>query len=139
MIKVYHEVIKVKTTEKFQLIDITRYVEAAVEKSQVKNGIVLVFAPHATAGVVVNENESGLISDILEKIKEFTEPGSLRWRHNLIDNNAHAHIGSALFGSERVLPVINGRLVRGTWQNIFLMEMDGPRREREVVVFVMGD
>ncbi|MEM1803012.1 MAG: YjbQ family protein, partial [Desulfurococcaceae archaeon] len=67
MVKVYHEVIKVKTTEKFQLIDITRYVEAAVEKSQVKNGIVLVFAPHATAGVVVNENESGLISDILEK------------------------------------------------------------------------
>jgi len=105
----------------------------------VKNGIVLVYAPHATVAIIVNEHESGLINDLLQKAKEFTEPGSSKWRHNAIDDNAHAHIGSAFFGSDRVLPVVNGRILRGTWQNIFLLEMDGPRATREVVVVVMGE
>lgn len=139
MVKTYYEIIRVKTSERFQLVDITDLVESAVRKSGVKNGIALVFAPHATASIVVNEHEGGLLDDILNKVKEITEPGSSKWKHNLIDENAHAHIGSALFGSERVFPVINGRIVRGTWQNVFLLEMDGPRREREVVVFVMGE
>lgn len=139
MVNIYYEVIKVKTTERFQLVDITKYVETIVERSRVENGIALVFTPHATAGIVVNENESGLINDILEKIKEFTEPGSAKWRHNLIDSNAHAHIGSALFGSERVFPVTNGKLARGTWQNVFLLEMDGPRPERKIIVLVLGE
>lgn len=138
MVKVYYEIIKVKTSERFQLVDITRDVEFIVERSGIKNGILVVFAPHATASVIVNENEKGLIDDILAKVKEFTEPGSPKYKHNLIDDNAHAHIGSALFGSERVFPVINSRVVRGTWQNIFLLEMDGPRSERSVVVMVMG-
>lgn len=103
------------------------------------NGIVVIHAPHATASIVVNEHEHGLLEDIVEKVKEFTEPGSSKWRHNRIDDNAHAHIGSALFGSARVFPVINSRVVRGTWQNIFFLEMDGPRPVREVVVLVMGE
>jgi len=136
---VYIEEINVSTEKRFQLVDITSRVEEIVEKSGVKNGIALVFAPHATACIIANEHESGLIDDILSKVKEFTEPGSSKWKHNIIDDNAHAHIGSALFGSERVFPVVNGRLVRGTWQNIFLLEMDGPRRNRSVYVVVMGE
>jgi len=137
--RVFIDTIRVKTTERFQLIDITSRVEEIVEKSGVKNGIVLVYAPHATVAIIVNEHESGLINDLLQKAKEFTEPGSSKWRHNAIDDNAHAHIGSAFFGSDRVLPVVNGRILRGTWQNIFLLEMDGPRATREVVVVVMGE
>lgn len=137
--KIVHDVLKISSSEKFQLIDITRRVEESVEKSGVRNGIALVYVPHATACLVVNEHEEGLMGDILDKLKEFTEPNSTKWRHNIIDNNAHAHIASALFGSERVLPVMNGKLVRGTWQNIFLVELDGPRRVREVVVTVMGE
>lgn len=139
MTRVFIDTIRVKTTERFQLIDITSRVEEIVEKSGVKNGIVLVYAPHATVAIIVNEHESGLINDLLQKAKEFTEPGSSKWRHNAIDDNAHAHIGSAFFGSDRVLPVVNGRILRGTWQNIFLLEMDGPRATREVVVVVMGE
>jgi secondary thiamine-phosphate synthase enzyme len=139
LVKVFTETIKIRTTERFQLVDITRSVEEAVLKSGVKNGIVLVFAPHATAAIIVNEHETGLLSDIVDKVKEFTEPGSPRWRHNRVDDNAHAHIGSALFGADRVFPVVNGRLARGTWQNIFLLEMDGPRINREVVVVVIGE
>ncbi|MCC6011042.1 MAG: secondary thiamine-phosphate synthase enzyme YjbQ [Desulfurococcaceae archaeon] len=137
--KVYYEVLKLNTTSKFQLLDITGDVENTVKRSSIRNGIVVVYAPHATASIIVNEHEPGLLEDILEKVKEFTEPGSSKWRHNRIDDNAHAHIGSALFGSSRVFPVVNGRVVRGTWQNIFFLEMDGPRSAREVTVLVIGE
>ncbi len=137
--KTYTETITFSTGRKFELVDITYKVEEIVERSGVRNGIALVFAPHATAAIIANEHESGLIEDIITKIKELTEPGSTKWRHNMIDDNAHAHLGSALIGADRVFPVIDGRLVRGTWQNIFLVEMDGPRRRRNVVVMVMGE
>lgn len=137
--KTYVKEITLSSQKRFQLIDITDKVEDIVENSGVKNGIVLVFAPHATASIVVNEHESGLIDDIITKAMEFTEPGSSKWKHNIIDDNAHAHIGSAFFGAERVFPIINGKLVRGTWQNIFLLEMDGPRSQRKVIVMVMGE
>ncbi len=137
--RVYTREIVLSTSKKFQLIDITYEVEKIVEESGVRNGIVLVFAPHATAAIIANEHESGLIEDIITKIKELTEPGSSKWKHNLIDDNAHAHIGSALIGADRVFPIINGRLVRGTWQNIFLVEMDGPRARRHVLVTVLGE
>ncbi|MET1160814.1 MAG: secondary thiamine-phosphate synthase enzyme YjbQ [Thermoprotei archaeon] len=137
--KVYVREITVSTQKRFQLIDLTSKVEEIVESSGVKSGIALVFAPHATAAIIANEHESGLMEDIIEKVKEFTEPGSSKWRHNIIDDNAHAHIGSALFGAERVFPVVNGRLVRGVWQNIFLLEMDGPRSKRSIYVVVIGE
>ncbi len=136
--KVYFHEIVLSTDKKFQLIDITHEVEEAVRKSGIKNGICMVFAPHATVAIIANEHESGLIEDILTKIKEFTQP-ERGWKHNIIDDNAHAHIGSALFGTDRVFPVMNGRLVRGTWQNIFLVEMDGPRMRRHVIVEVIGE
>ncbi len=137
--KVYYREIRISTHNRFELIDITHEVEQIVEESGIENGMCLVFAPHATAAIIANEHESGLISDILTKIKELTEPSSSKWRHNIIDDNAHAHIGSALIGADRVFPVINGRLVRGTWQNIFVVEMDGPRSLRHIIVMVMGE
>ncbi|MFP3202552.1 MAG: secondary thiamine-phosphate synthase enzyme YjbQ [Sulfolobus sp.] len=136
--KVYFHEIYVSTSKRFELIDITEKVEEGVRMSGIKNGICLVFAPHATAAIVANEHERGLMEDILTKIKEFVEPDR-RWNHNLIDDNAHAHIGSAIIGADRVFPVRNGELIRGTWQNIFLVELDGPRRERRVIVEVLGD
>lgn len=138
-VKFYFDVLKLKTNNKFELIDITKRVEEIVEKSSIHNGLVLVYAPHATASIIVNENEAGLKEDIIDKVKEFTEPNSLKWKHNLIDSNAHAHIGSAFFGSERVFPLIDRRIIRGTWQNIFFLEMDGPRYNREVYVIVIGE
>lgn len=131
--------IEISTSKRFELIDITHKVEEFVRESGVKNGILLVYAPHATGSIIVNEAESGLMNDILEKIRDLTEPGSSRWRHNLIDDNAHAHIGSALFGHERVFPVIDGKVVRGTWQNVFFLEMDGPRSRRRIVFFIIGE
>lgn len=135
--KVFFHEITFSTDKKFQLVDITHEVEEAVRKSGIRNGICLVYAPHATAAIVANEHETGLMEDILTKIREIVQP-ERSWRHNIIDDNAHAHIGSALFASERIFPVREGRLVRGTWQNIFFVEMDGPRRTRYVIVEVIG-
>ena len=136
--KVYVKELTLSTHRKYQLVDITYEVENAAKKSGIRNGLCLVFAPHATAAIVANEHERGLMEDILRKIKEeFPENG--KWQHNIIDDNAHAHLASAFIGADRVFPVINGRLVRGTWQNIFLVEMDGPRGYRRVIVEVIGE
>ncbi|MCD6113982.1 MAG: YjbQ family protein [Thermoprotei archaeon] len=136
--KVYVKELTLSTHRKYQLVDITYEVENAVKESGIRNGLCLVFAPHATAAIVANEHERGLMEDILRKIKEeFPENG--KWQHNIIDDNAHAHLASAFIGADRVFPVINGRLVRGTWQNIFLVEMDGPRGYRRVIVEVIGE
>ncbi len=135
---VYHDEIIISTSKRFELIDITDRVEEIVEKSGIRNGICLVFAPHATAAIVANEHEWGLLQDILSRIKELFPPDK-NWLHNRIDDNAHAHVGSAIIGADRVFPVINGRLIRGTWQNIFVVEMDGPRSRRRIIVTVIGE
>ncbi len=135
---VYYEEIIISTNERFELVDITDKVEEIVKRSNIKNGICLVFAPHATAAIIANEHEWGLLQDILSRVKELFPPNK-NWLHNRIDDNAHAHVGSAIIGADRVFPVINGRLIRGTWQNIFVVEMDGPRSRRRVLVVVVGD
>ncbi len=137
MCRVYVGEIVLSTSRRFQLVDITGRVEDIVSKSGVRNGMCLVYAPHATAAIIANEHEPGLMDDILDEVRRLFPPNE-PWRHNRIDDNAHAHLGSAIIGASRIFPVINGRLVRGTWQNIFLVEMDGPRSRRRVVVEVMG-
>lgn len=136
--KVYFKELAIRTQRRRELVDITYEVERAVAESGVTNGMCLVFAPHATAAVIANEHERGLVNDILRKFaEEFPDDGE--WEHNRIDDNAAAHLASAFVGSARIFPVKEGRLVRGTWQNIFLVELDGPRASRKVVVEVMGE
>jgi len=131
----YVETLKVRSRERIQVIDITEYVEAAVRRSGISEGICLVHLPHATAALVANENERGLINDIIKKIREdFVREG---WEHDKIDDNAHAHLASSFIGSSRAFPISSGRVLRGTWQSILLIELDGPR-ERDVVVTVVG-
>ena len=134
---VYREEFTVRTSERFQVVDITDRVEEAVRRSGVRNGLAMVFVPHATAAIILNEYEPRIASDYIELVKQLFKP-DYPWRHNAIDNNAHAHLASALIGPLRCLPVSDGSLVRGTWQSILLLELDGPRTRR-VVVQVVGD
>jgi len=136
--RVYFKEITLSTQRRLQLVDITHEVEKIVKESGIKNGICLVFAPHATAAIIANEHESGLMNDILTKIEE-DYPRDGKWMHNRIDDNAAAHLASAFIEAARVFPVKDGRLIRGTWQNIFLVELDGPRSYRRVVVEVLGE
>jgi len=135
-LRVHFDTLEVSTSKRVDLVNITRRVEEVVERSGVKDGLCLVFAPHATAAVIANEDERGLKEDIVQWLEE-SFPRNGKWRHNLVDDNASAHLASAFTSSCRVFPVKGGELVRGTWQSIFLVEMDGPRRRR-VVVEVLG-
>ncbi len=137
-LKVYFKELTIRTQRRRELVDITNEVERAVVESGVTNGMCLVFAPHATAAIIANEHERGLVNDMLRKFAE-EFPDDSEWEHNRIDDNAAAHLASAFVGSARIFPVKEGRLVRGTWQNIFLVELDGPRASRKVVVEVMGE
>jgi len=136
--KNFTKVLTVSSREKYQLIDLTRNVEGIVSESKVEEGLCLVHASHATAAIVCNENENGLVHDILQKVKEMFPPGA-GYLHDRIDDNASSHIASAFIGASRTFPVQAGRLVRGTWQNIFLLELDGPRSRRMVSVHVIGE
>ncbi len=126
--------INIKTNQRYQLIDITDQVESIVSKSKIKEGICLVFVPHSTAAIILTENESGLKNDWLKMLKKLV--AREKFEHDRIDNNADSHLLSGLLGQGKVLPIENGRLIRGTWQNIFLVELDGPRT-RQVVIKII--
>ena len=127
----------VSSESRTQLIDVTGKIEDIVKGSKVKEGVCIVFVPHATAAVVLNENESGLVKDIEDYIKK-NFPAGAGYAHDKIDDNADAHVASAFIGQSRTLPIKDGALIRGTWQNVFLVELDGPRNRRRVVVTVIG-
>jgi secondary thiamine-phosphate synthase enzyme len=119
-------------------VHITPQVEAAVRKSGIKEGIVLVSAMHITAGVYVNDNEEGLIHDIdawLEKLAPF-EPDYQH--HQTGEDNGDSHLKAILVHHQVIVPVTGGRLDFGTWQRIFYAEFDGQRAKR-VLVKVMGE
>ncbi|MFQ5711963.1 MAG: secondary thiamine-phosphate synthase enzyme YjbQ [Candidatus Geothermarchaeales archaeon] len=135
--RVFFKQIDVSTRGRAELIDLTSLVEENVRRSGVERGLCLVHSLHSTTAIVVNEHEGGLMRDILAKVgEEF--PRGAGWLHDRVDDNADAHLASSLIGSSRVFPVQSGRLIRGAWQNIFLLELDGPR-DRKIVVEVLGD
>lgn len=121
----------VSTQNRYQLIDITDKVEKVVAESKIKDGLCLVFVPHSTAAIILTENESGLRDDWLKVFKKLVE--GEQFEHNRIDDNADSHILSGLLGQGKVLPIEDSQLVRGAWQQIFLVELDGPRTRRVVI------
>jgi len=124
----------VSTQKRYQLVDITDKVEKIVEQAGVKEGLVLIFTPHSTAAILLTENEEGLKQDWLNVLKKLV--AGFDFQHNRIDDNADSHILSGLVGQERTLPVENGRIVRGTWQQIFLVEFDGPKTRKVTVKII---
>jgi len=132
-----HQVISLSSKLRRELIDITQQVVEMVERSAVMEGICLVSSPHATAAILVNENEPRLVADILAKIEQLF-PLSARYSHNSIDDNADAHLAAIFIANSKMFPISKRKLVRGTWQNIFLVELDGPRVGRQVYVQTLG-
>ena len=129
------KVIAVKTHAREEFLDITRDVRSAVRNSGIENGIALVFVPHTTAGVTINENaDPDVKEDILMALKKIV-PDSLPWRH--AEGNSPAHVKAGLVGSS-IHIIVEGRdLQLGTWQGIYFCEFDGPR-DRNVFVKVFG-
>ncbi|KUH33405.1 hypothetical protein APY94_06165 [Thermococcus celericrescens] len=130
--------LRFQTKGEIDLIDITREVERIVEESGIENGQVLVFVPGATGAIVTIEHESGLLEDFKRALRELIPKGK-GYLHDRIDDNAHSHLRATLLGASECFPVVDGRLVRGTWQQIFFVELDVIPRHRRVVVHVMGE
>ncbi|MBD3262855.1 YjbQ family protein [Candidatus Woesearchaeota archaeon] len=119
---------EIKTSKRYELVNITQQVEQIVRETKIENSLVLVFVPHSTAGIVLTEDEPGLKKDWLDFLKK--KVAGFDFEHSKIDNNADSHILSGLVGQGKTLMVENGRLVRGIWQDIFLAEFDGPRTRK---------
>ena len=127
--------LKVHTTKKFEVIDITRQVAEIVKTADVNKGLCCVFIPHATAAVVINENDDMQISaDLLDTLDKLIPDGI--WRHDKIDSNGAAHLKAAILGPSETIPIENRRLALGTWQAVMLVELDGPR-DRQVMVTII--
>ena len=122
------EQVTINTTKQTQIIDVTEHARNAVRKSGVREGFCLVYMPHATAAIIINEHEPNLERDFLRFFSEFVPKGN--YEHNKIDDNAEAHMKSAFFHAGKVLPVSGGELALGTWQRVLLCEFDGPRARR---------
>ncbi len=136
--KTHTEYLTFNTKKHREYVHITPKVELIVKASGIKEGIVLVSAMHITAGVYVNDNESGLIEDVdewLEKLAPFRQD----YRHHQTgEDNGDSHLKSLLVHHEVILPITAGKLDLGPWQRVFYAEFDGQRAKR-VIIKVMGD
>ncbi|HXW92574.1 MAG TPA: secondary thiamine-phosphate synthase enzyme YjbQ [Terriglobales bacterium] len=136
--KVRTEYMKFHTKTHRAYVHITPQIEAFVSKSGVQEGMVLVSAMHITAGVYVNDNESGLIDDIDEWLEKLA-PYNRNYRHHGTgEDNGDSHLKSLLIHHEVIVPITAGKLDLGPWQRIFYAEFDG-QRDKRVVVKVMGE
>lgn len=130
------KVLYIKTRKRIEAIDITDSILNYVKESGIKDGILFIYVPHTTAGVIINENaDPSVIEDILEKLNEIV-PRNGNYRH--IEGNADSHIKSSIFGVSSSLIIEDGKVLLGTWQGIYFLEFDGPR-ERRVILKILNN
>ena len=136
--KFHTDYLTFNTRKHCEYIHITPQVEKIVQSSGVQNGMVLVSAMHITAGVYVNDNESGLIRDIDQWLEHLAPFRKDYQHHETGEDNGDSHLKALLIHHEVIVPITAGRLDLGTWQRIFYAEFDG-QRDKRVIVKVMGE
>jgi secondary thiamine-phosphate synthase enzyme len=133
--KVVNSSYSFSTRGEIDFVDLTDMVQQAVSDSAIRNGIVHVFAPHATGILILTENDSDLLNDIKAFLEDMV-PKRRAYQH---PSNAHAHLRSVLMPPDKTLPVIDGHVEFGTWQSLLFVETDVYPRKRTVLVQVMGE
>ena len=129
----------ISTKEHNELVDITKEVEKIVSESKVKQGLCNVFAAHATAAILINENyDPNVREDIINALNKII-PEHNNYKHDQIDNNAASHIKAAIIGPSETIPIKNNKLALGTWQSIAFFELDGPRSNRRVIITITNE
>jgi len=132
------ETIELKTGQREVLVDITPEINAVVQRSGVRNGLVNVYAQGATAAIMIQENwDDSVQTDVVNLLRKLVPKGV--WLHDAQDGNGDSHLKSGLVGPSETIPLLDGRLGLSTWQNIFFCEFDGPRNDRRVVCSVLAD
>jgi secondary thiamine-phosphate synthase enzyme len=118
----------IKTTARIEMVNLDRLVQQAIMESGVKEGICVIFAPHTTAAITINENaDPDVQEDIIKELSKLI-PYSSHYSHT--EGNADAHIKSSLVGASANLIISGGRALLGTWQSVFFCEFDGPRNRK---------
>ena len=130
----------VQTTGKTDVIDVTRQVMGEVGKSNVQNGAVTLFIPGSTAALTTIEFESGVTNDLKKAIEKMA-PEDIYYEHNERwgDGNGYSHVRAAIFGASLHIPIIEGQMTLGTWQQIVLLDFDNRSRKRRIVVQIQGE
>lgn len=130
-----HETLSIDTNSGVELINITSEVQRIIKSNKIENALVNISTKHTTTGIIINEDEKGLKEDIInlyEHLIPFDD-----YYHDRIDNNARSHLKSLLSNPNQTLPVINGKICLGTWQSIFFVELDGPRKNRCIDITII--
>ena len=128
-------ILSVKTSDRTELIDITSQISKLVKKSDVKEGLCMLYVPHTTAAVTINESADPSVKGDILMILNQVIPWEANYRH--LEGNSPAHVKSTLVGASDLVAIENGELVLGTWQGLFFCEFDGPRT-RKVHVRILG-
>jgi len=133
--KVVNKSFSFSTKGEIDFVDLTDKVQEVVSESAIQNGMVHVFAPHATGILVLTENDYALLNDIKEFLEEIV-PKQRAYHH---PSNAHSHLRSMLLPPDKTLPVIDGHLEFGTWQSLLFVETDVYPRQRNLIIQVIGE
>jgi secondary thiamine-phosphate synthase enzyme len=128
--------IRVRTSRRAEIKNVTEEVAKAVRESACKNGVCYLYVPHTTAGVIINEGYDPDVASDIEDALDRLVPESAHYKHS--EGNSDSHIKTALIGASEVVFIENGRLALGRWQQIFFAEFDGPR-SRELHVKIVPD
>ncbi len=123
------------TKGEIDFVDLSEKIQEQVSASDVRNGIVHVFAPHATGILILTENDDALLNDIKELLEELA-PKDKSYQH---PSNAHSHLRSMLLPPDKTLPIVNGQVTFGTWQSLLFVETDVYPRKRTIIIQVMGE
>jgi secondary thiamine-phosphate synthase enzyme len=134
-LRVFSESFTLSTRGEIDFVDLTRRVQEVVRKSGIRNGLAHVFAPHATGILILTEHEPSLLNDIRGVLEKLI-PRRAPYQHPV---NAHSHLRSMLLCPDKTLPVIDGRVVLGTWQSLIFVETDVHPRRRTVITQVIGE
>ena len=133
--KVTNSSINFCTKGEIEFVDLSEKIQQAVDSSNVQNGLVHVFAPHATGVLILTENDPALLSDIKAFLEELA-PKNKAYSH---PSNAHSHLRSVLLPPDKILPVVDGQVEFGTWQSLLFVETDVYPRKRTVIIQVIGE
>lgn len=127
----------VPTHQRNQFVDVTAEIQRAVREAGLRDGYVICYVPHTTAGVTIQENaDPDVVRDILWKLEQLVPKDEPEYRH--AEGNTDSHIKSSMFGCSAMVLVEGGRLVLGTWQGVYFCEFDGPRQRRMLVKCIEG-